>query len=395
MKMHFALSRVGLLVGLLVSFCTAAAQATSAVRTDGRLKIVELDGSSRERGVQHGRALKQEIAQVVALWQADLEKGAKQPADAFLKEFLGATNFLPAVERWTPGLLDEVRGIAEGSGQSFDTMFAFQLVDEIWVYLNQRNAHHCSGLGVPQRDGRPGFVAQNMDLEPFRDGFQAVLHLRETGAVPEQFIFTCAGLIATNGVNRRGIGLAVNTLMALRASTTGLPVAFVIRGVLACKDGAGAEDFLRRVPHASGQNYILGAGGKVSNFEASAGKVVEMPPAADGTVAHTNHPLVNDDLKSWRLKKPSATDNSPTRLDAVQRRLGQAASSIDENVIRAILRSKDSEKHPVCVSVKPGSGGATFGGVIMTLSNPPVLDVSAGPPDVNPFVRFTFQTAAK
>jgi isopenicillin-N N-acyltransferase like protein len=368
---------------------------------NGRLHILELGGSARERGLRHGRALRSEIAGVFTLWQADIARNTKRDAAVVITEFLAATNFIPAIEKWTPDLLEEVRGIAEGAGQSFDTVFAFQLLDELWVYLDQKNAHHCSSLGVPARGTRPALVAQNMDLGSFRDGYQVVLHLAESASGPEQFVFTCAGLIATNGLNRHGIALACNTLMQLQASASGLPVAFVVRGVLAQRQGAAAADFLRRVPHASGQNYVLGTGRDVADFEASAGKVVPLPPAANGTVVHTNHPLVNDDLKPWHRTKidqqtpqQKASNNSATRLLAVEQRIGQAKADIDTDVIKATLQSKDSAKFPVCVPVKP-NGGSTFGGVIMILSKMCAMEVTAGPPDVNPFVRFTFSHASE
>jgi predicted choloylglycine hydrolase len=395
---------------LLTASILGAAELPGVARTDsdsavlsknGRLHILELAGSPRERGLQHGRALRSEIAGVFALWQADLARTTKKDADVVIAEFLAATNFIPAIEKWTPDLLEEVRGIAEGARQSFDTVLAFQLLDELWVYLDQKDAHHCSSFGVPARGDRPAFVAQNMDLESFRDGYQVVLHLAESASVPEQFVFTCAGLIAANGLNRHGIALACNTLMQLRASATGLPVAFVVRGVLAQRQGSAAAEFLRRVPHASGQNYVLGTGRDVADFEASAGRVVSLPSAANGTVVHTNHPLVNDDLKPWHRAKidqqtpqQKAGSNSATRLRAVEQRIGQAKADIDVGVVKATLQSKDSAKFPVCVPVKP-NGGSTFGGIIMTLSKICTMEVTAGPPDVNPFVRFTFSHASE
>lgn len=389
-------------------FGLAADASSSSANTDrpgysknGRLHIVRLEGSARERGLRHGRALRREIAEVIELWRADLARSAKREADAVLKEFLAATNFIPTIEKWTPDLLEEVRGIAEGAAQPFDTIFAFQLLDELWVYLDPKK-EHCSSLGVPARNGRPAFVAQNMDLESFRDGYQVVLHIAESAAVPEQFVFTCAGLIATTGLNRHGIGLACNTLMELGASSTGLPVAFVTRGVLAHRNGAAATDFLCRAPHASGQNYILGTGTTVADYEASATKVVPLPPAANGTVVHTNHALVNDDVKprhratAESQKKQTAerrpTGNSATRLRAVEQRIGEAKADIDADAIKATLQSRDSTKFPICVAVKPNAV-ATFGGVVMTLAKTCTLEVSAGPPDVNPFVLFTFSRA--
>ena len=360
------------------------------------LKVLQLSGSGHDRGLQHGRQLRSEITKILKLWKEDLHNQSKQDPDSLIQSFLAETNFMPAIKKWTPEILDEVKGIAEGSGQPFETVFAFQLVDEFWVFLDKRAANRCSALGVVRSDGHPAYVAQNMDLESFRDGFQVVLHIAGNESVPEQFVLTSAGLIALNGINRHSIAIACNTLMQLSASPDGLPVAFVVRGVLAQTNGDEALRFVRDIKHASGQNYIIGTGDRIYDFEASAGKIVEFRPVPDGSVVyHTNHPLVNDDLKPLlSADSEKSIVNSQTRLASLQTRLGKPAPAIDEGVIKETLRSRDSELHPVCQSLKAGASGFTFGATIMTLSGAPSLEVTMGPPDVNPFVRLGFSAGA-
>jgi isopenicillin-N N-acyltransferase like protein len=386
------------LIPMVLTACFAAPLLAGDSSVPPReVRVIALSGSAHERGLQHGRLLRVEIARLVDLWKAEL-RGASADPDALIRRFLAETNFLPAIRTWTPDLLDEVRGIAEGSGQPFDTILAFQLVDELWVYLDRPAANHCSSLGVAASPAHPAFVAQNMDLESFRDGYQVVLRIAATGSAPEQLVFSSAGLIGVNGVNRRSVAIAANTLIQLTASPDGLPVAFVVRGVLAQADGVAALAFLRNVKHASGQNYVLGVGDRVFDLEASAGKVVELRPAAGGTVVyHTNHPLQNDDVKPWhramaqvRAAAGSGKGSSETRLESLGRRLGRGAGEIDADVIKETLRSKDSASYPVCRAVKAGSEVFTFGATVMTLSGRPSLEVTMGPPDANPFVRLSF-----
>jgi imidazolonepropionase-like amidohydrolase/predicted choloylglycine hydrolase len=369
---------------------------SKATQVKRDLKVLELSGSGYERGLQHGRQLRSEIAKILDLWKEDLRKHSKLDPDSLIRTLLAETSFTPAIKQWTPDLLDEVRGIAAGSGQPFETIFAFQLLDEIWVFLDKRATNRCSAMGVAKGGDHPAYVAQNMDLESFRDGFQVVLHITGHESTPEQFVFTQAGMIALNGVNRHSIGIVCNALMQLNASSNGLPVAFVLRGVLAHTNDTDALKFVKNVPHASGQNYIIGVGDRVYDFEASAGKVVEFRRVPNGSVVyHTNHRLVNDDLKpSLSADWEKGLMNSQTRFASLQTRLGKPASAIDAGVIKETLRSKDSELHPVCQSLNAGAGGFTFGATIMTLSETPSLEVTLGPPDVNPFVRLEFSTGA-
>jgi isopenicillin-N N-acyltransferase like protein len=394
-----------LVVAALLLTCGAATAAPQGPAQSGpaakrEVRVLHLEGSAYQCGLRHGTELRSEIATIIRLWKDDIAKTTGTDPDVILATFLAETRFRPAIERWTPGLLDEVRGIADGAKQPFDTMFAFQLVDELWVFVDKRVAERCTAVGVARAGSHPAYVAQNMDLEPFRDGFQLVLHIARSASAPEQFVFTSAGLIGANGVNSRSIAIACNTLMQLSASPDGLPVAFIVRGVLAQNAGEDAVTFITSVKHASGQNYIVGTGDRVRDFEASAGKVVEFRPAPDASVVyHTNHPLANDDLKPWHRQATEAlppelrrAGNSEARLASIRERMNRPAATIDERVIADALRSKDSETNPVCRSLKPGASAFTFGAVIVTLSGNPSVQVSMGPPDVNRFVRLEFSS---
>jgi isopenicillin-N N-acyltransferase-like protein len=361
-------------------------------------KVLRLSGSAYERGRQHGKELRQEIVRMVSLWKKDLQMQTRMDPDALLQKFLAETNFVAAIKKWTPELLGEISGIAEGCGLPYPTVLAYQLIDEIWVYIDKNYAQHCSSLGVVRSGSHPAFVAQTMDLESFRDGSQVVLHIAEGPALPEQFIFTSAGFIATNGMNNRSIAITCNTLMQLSAAPDGLPVACIVRGVLARTSGAEVLDFIKTIKHASGQNYIIGVGDRVYDFEASANKVAEFRPIADGTVVyHTNHPLANDDWKPWHEKKARTLKpeeknrgNSEVRLSSLATRLRKPASAIDDQVIKETLRSKDSREHPICAPLAEGGKAFTFGATIMTLSDKPYFQVTMGPPDTNQFLRLDF-----
>ena len=166
-----------------------------------KMPVIELKGTAYERGWQHGTQLKKEIAAVFTRWKQNMR--SPNP-DSLISAFLAATNFEPATRKYVPAVLDELKGIAAGSGQSYADVFAFQLLDEFWVYLDaKRNEerHHCSGIGVAAMAGRPAYIAQNMDVENYMQGGQVLLHIPAGAAGPEQYIITCAGLVALNGMN--------------------------------------------------------------------------------------------------------------------------------------------------------------------------------------------------
>src|SRR4030043_712027 len=125
---------------LFFSVCVVLSASLAAFTTElspsggkGKLRVLELRGTPYQRGQTHGQSLKSEIQELVKRWKADLEKTYSVPAATYIEKLLEASDFEPAIERWTPGLLDEVRGIADGAGVDLQTMYAFQLVGETWV----------------------------------------------------------------------------------------------------------------------------------------------------------------------------------------------------------------------------------------------------------------------
>jgi len=107
--------------------------------------------------------------------------------------------------------------------------------------------------------------------------------------------------------------------------------------------------------------------------------------------------MANDDYDSknrdWLKKNKEKTKtpgNSETRLECVRSRLQGAGEKIDVDVIKSILASHDSPKHPVCRPLKAPSDVYTFGSTIMVLSDKPELHIAPGPPDVVPYQVLRF-----
>ena len=80
-----------------------------------KLEVLVLEGTARERGRAHGEALRDLIHEHHSRWLDALQKQTGMDEQLYLDRLLAETNFMPAIERWTPDLLDEVRGIAEGA----------------------------------------------------------------------------------------------------------------------------------------------------------------------------------------------------------------------------------------------------------------------------------------
>ncbi len=140
---------------LLFSILLLATASTNADPGRDGIRVLMLEGSPYDRGLTHVKMLNGETSELVRLWKADLSEQCKMDADEFIDKFLERTSFVDAIKKWTPELLDEVWGIADGGRIEFDTMLAFQLIDEYWVNGGAIAREHCSGLGVAKRGAIP------------------------------------------------------------------------------------------------------------------------------------------------------------------------------------------------------------------------------------------------
>ena len=367
------------------------------------IEVVVLEGSPRERGRMHGKALKRKIGPFLEIWKLYLRFTSGMSPQELIGEFLGATRFTEAIRRWTPGLLDELRGMAEGAGVDYDTLFAFNLPDEFeWYSQGKRPgalaaaAAQCSALGFARGSGRPPVIGQNMDVPSGTEGFEVLLHIKYPGSEREAYLFSLAGMLGLVGLSNAPVGVLNNALRQLNVRPDGLPVNFVVRGLLEQPGYTEAVAFLRQVPHATGHNYLLGGPRAVCCYECSAQKAVEFKPARfPGVVYHTNHPFVNDDRLAGHgstLEKPAGPTSSQARCAVIERQLAALPDVVTVDTIRSILSSRDNPDLPVCVPHNPIDPGASFtaGCLIVELSEPPVLHLAPGPPCETPFRTYGF-----
>lgn len=390
-KLTFTFSSLAMVLLLSGNPGVARPQKKSPLTDRQQLRVLTLQGSPYNRGLVHGKTLRKEIHELINLWKAEIESQYKVNANKFIADFLQKTNFQPAIKKWTPELLDEVRGLADGSGIEFDTIFMYQLADEEWAQWEDiAGGQHCSSIGVNRIDASPSYVAQNMDIPTYYQGYQTLLRIRGEDGTLESLVLTVPGAIGVNGLNSNAIAITCNTLLKLAYSKDGLPVSFIVRGVLQQKTLKGAVDFLHNIKHASGQNYIIGGMERTYSFECSASKVTEFIAYKGAQLTyHTNHPLANDDYNHRYLANLQKQNKTPKedpfycyRLEALEKRLKNRAQ-VDVDLIKASLSSRDYEKNPV-------SNKYTYACTLMILSAKPELHIAPGQPHETAFKIFRF-----
>jgi isopenicillin-N N-acyltransferase like protein len=332
-----------------------------------------VEGSGARRGEMHGEGLRDLVVEAADRWCTS----AGNRAEELLATLVDESGFRETARHFASELVDEVEGIARGSGVDARTVWALNLFDEDWWIRDGLTMEHCSSFGAVQSDGV--IVAQNMDLPAWLHGLQVLLNVRPDDR-PRALIPTYAGMIGTNALNELGIGVCVNTISSLPTDRRGLPVAFVIRLLAETGTIEEATTLLRRLPHASGQNYLVGSPTGLADFECGANSIQQVGAGAQ-VLAHTNH-SVCDVAQTNAL---TFTANSLQRLEALEERLSQGHLSGPERA-KAILGTP-----PLCRGGE-GDAGFTFYSVVMELGATQTLHLTSGPPDTYPYRRFGIPT---
>jgi len=372
------------------------------------LRVLTLSGTPKERGLQHGESLRGMIAEHYSRWRENINRDTGLSPQAYLEEFFEMTHFMPAIERFTPDLLEEVHGLATGSNQPFLHVLARQCSDEeAWfrqvLKFERPVPEHCSALAAVGVGGAPNIVAQNMDLGGFSHGFETVLRIEESGSDLEALVFTVAGKISLAGMNSCGVAIACNTVLFLDFNPGGLPEDFIVRKTLQQGSLAEAVAFMQTVPHASGQNYVLGDPEDVTDLEASADHVAVFEPLQNPKrIYHTNHPFVNPATGSWDAMLARGEREAPDLVAAVKARMTTYArcetvknyieqvDQLDVETAKAILCSHEGG---VCIHYTDPENNYTAGCLVMVLDPvQPHLHVAPGPGCQTPFTILNFNS---
>jgi isopenicillin-N N-acyltransferase-like protein len=378
-----------------------------------QLPVIDLKGSPRDRGRIHGEELRHDIEMILEKKEAVRRATWGERAGAHWEAFKKYQNFTAAVECWTPDLMQEIRGIAEGAAISFETAFLLQLMDEEWVFgayhgQKPQNLEKCTSFAAMGEYGQPTWCGQNMDITGYAEGHQVLFRISYDDSDIQSYVYTHAGLIGLNGMNSSPLGLCCNTLIRLAPSNDGLPVAFVLRSILTKTCMADAVAFIKKIQHASGQNYIISTTDRIGCFECSANEVVDFKGRQDGLrVCHTNHALANkdktpfedliktDNISSWA--RHSA--NSHSRYSSIAGRLVHNSATISLDKIKSALCAKDDPVYPVSLEFKPSAEnnviGFTAGSMIYELSSSPKLHLASGPPSITEFKTFVLSNCGR
>ncbi|RMF00185.1 MAG: hypothetical protein D6768_13385 [Chloroflexi bacterium] len=298
------------------------------------IRVVEVSGSPREMGRQHGERFRRDI-KILAKERVVLSSnknwtGYELPRPDVLA--LGEA-CLPWHQEYAPELMEELRGIGDATGVGLTELVILNgFTDFIDVVFNHRAAavparpahpaaDNCTAFIVsPQAtaEGR-GFFGQTWDMHATATPFVILLHGKPAGGL--RFLtLTLIGCVGMIGMNEAGIAVGINNLMA-RDGRPGVTWPFVVRKILMQDNLDDALACITKARLAGAHNYLLAdATGRGFNIEAMSSRL-HVQEVTSGSLVHTNHCLFTGNLPVERERLPESRRNSELRLNRAEQLL--------------------------------------------------------------------------
>ena len=251
------------------------------------LHVVELRGNSRQRGLQHGRQLRDPIQAAVDFYRHFFREHLGMSAEGMARR---ASAFLEPTAQLNPLLVDEYEGIAEGSGQRLEDILA--LTARYEITFEQVALGDCSNLFVGPGRSQNGntLLGQSWDWRPEVMDFRAVL-ISRCDDQPDHVMVTECGQPGKYGFNQEGLGVVSAGLRCREKAATGRQLFTVLgRTILA---QAGFDQACRvleeNAPLATVTVLVADEQGRAADFEATPGGICRHDLGRDEVYWHTNH----------------------------------------------------------------------------------------------------------
>jgi isopenicillin-N N-acyltransferase-like protein len=337
----------------------------------------------RERGRQYGEQARDRIAVSIAFYTDEFERKSGLTWANVCEQ---APKWLPYIEAYSPELLDEVRGVAEGANVRFEEILALNGRGELRKGNPFERPEGCTAFSLTGEATSDGHVycGQNWDWRVGTKDSVVMLRVVQPGK-PTIVMQVEAGQIGRHGANSAGIGLNANGLEAPFGFGPGIPQPYIRRKILDSPDMATALNAVYTSRPALCTNLILThRDGFSIDLETTPERHGVMRPK-NGMIVHANAFLAFVPAQIEETYRPSSVD-SLYRAPRLERALRRGAATDARAAIREGLADHFSHPNGVCTHPDPRDGGRweTVASAIVDLTTGDYL-VADGNPCTEPF----------
>ena len=329
------------------------------------IKIYEVSGSAHDIGFQQGEMFKDDIDRLVNQFYK-IYNGFKVSKEKALRK---AMHYVPFIEDYSPEILEEMKGIAEGAGKQLAEVT--MLVAYYEIYDQLAFTGNCTAFGVSPliTKNNEVFVGQNWDddVSWYWNGDMPRLLKKRRKNGPDVLAYVYPGFPACAGMNSAGIGLVWNT-MHCEQSNVGVPTYVILTEILHQKRIGDALGAVIRAKRAESFNFMIGSkDGEVYNVEANP-KNYDLMYVEKG-LGHANH-FVSDKIPLEKDTIVESLADTVIRHNRMNKLVNMNVGEIDIDSCKKFLSDHINYPNSICRHPVQGEAfeGKTFDSIILALS---------------------------
>lgn len=305
--------------------------------------FIEVEGSPYEIGVQIGTKAKKQIANCINVYRNALEKSFGI-AWSDLKKY--AQKYIKPIESYDGDIMEEVRGIAEGSENSIDDIVAINSRTELLGKGKEIN-DGCSSFGINREATlcKENIIGQNWDFYSKLRDCVIVLKIHQINK-PDILMVAEAGFVGKIGLNSKGIGVCLNAIQT-ENKRLGVPTHFILRGILNSEGIVDAIGAITRAELANSANYLIGNNGDtIVDVEADPTDF-DVLHDESGVLVHTNH-ILSKKLNGLKELLRFPHPDTYVRKMRLEKQLKQNIGVLTEDKIKEFLCDHEGYPDSIC-----------------------------------------------
>ena len=335
---------------------------------------IEIRGKTAfERGIQYGSSARDYIVRARDYYRSVFENRGDRWKDVC--RFAAA--YRDVISRSFPDLVEEARGIAEGSCLSVEDIMVINCRYEM---SKVPQIPECTTGAVLPEASQSGctYSCKNWDFSSGVMDHLIILHITTEDGT-RILGLTEAGQMIRDGFNSHGLSIGTNNLQSVYDhGGWGIPVTFLRRKMLMCRRFEDALFLADRAERTISNNMLLtdGANGRTIDLEWHP-KGIDRLDAADGILTHANHFVKQPQIDA-------ITGRPKNRDSRLRQLLMRHHGHITVETIKNCLR--DHEYYPLSICGHPDPDGSSYSRDRITVSSM-IVDFSnqcahicAGPP---------------
>lgn len=350
------------------------------------IPMIRVEGSHLEIGRQIGEAFTEQIRHHIQNAHTLIENSYESLEIDWNGAQIQARKYIPFAQERYPQYVDEMVGIAEGAGVSFNDVAVVNALEA--VTMDALHLSKCTSMAVNEQRTADGhvLVAHNEDWLP-DDELDVYLIQASPDDEPPFLAMTYGALLPNIGFNAFGITQACDSVHP-NDSRIGIPRVIASRAVLGARTPGEAIRHMLIPRRAAGYNHLLvHESGEMYNVEVSARKF-SIIYARDGYLVHTNHYL---DPKMQSIEdEPDELISTRVRYFRAERLILKTEKHTVKS-LQTIQRDHINYPNSICnhpeEDMDPLDREKTINAIVIDLTSR-VMHIAWGNPCLNPYHTF-------